>query len=63
MHEENIEGLKLCGKLSYIDIFFDNILFSGVIKVEDSVAEGVNYYGPVETRHKGFFLATLEKIN
>ena len=29
---------------------------------EEELSEGVDYCGPVKTSHKGFFLATLEKL-
>ena len=28
---------------------------------EEALADGVDYYGPVRTSHKGFLLAMLEK--
>ena len=31
-------------------------------KDEEVMAEGVNYCGPLKTRHKGYCIATLEKL-
>ena len=53
---------KGCGQLTSNDTYFSNIWFSVVKTVEESMAGGVNYFGPVKTSHKVFFLATLKKL-
>ena len=52
---------KGCGQLSSNNTFFSASWFSRVKKTEEKNVEGIDYYGPVKTIHKGFFLATLEK--
>ena len=41
------------------DTHFSDSWFSGV---KTAMAEGVYYYGPAKTSHKGFCLATLEEL-
>ena len=41
---------------------FSDIWFSSVKTAEEMAAAGVDYCGPVKTIHKGFSLATLEKL-
>ena len=53
---------KGCGKLTSNDTHFADSWFSGVKKVEEAMAEGVDYCGLEKTIHKGFCLATLEKL-
>ena len=53
---------KGCGQLTSNDTYFDDIWFSSVKTAEEMAAAGVNYCGPVKTRHNGFCLATLEKL-
>ena len=52
------KATKGCGKLSPDETFFTGMCFSGVTTAEESNSEIVDYYGPVKTSHKGFFLAT-----
>ena len=53
---------KGCGQLTSNETHFYDILFSGVKMVEEAVAEGVYFCGPVKMSHKGFCLATLEIV-
>ena len=53
---------KGCGRLMSNDTYFSDIWFSGVKTAEEEMDEGVDYYGPTKTSHKGFCLATLEKF-
>ena len=49
-------------KLFSNGIYFSDIWFSVVKISEEAIAEGVDYCGQVKTSHKGFCLATLEKL-
>ena len=53
---------KLCGQLTSKYTFLCDSWFSGVRTAEEDMAEGVDYCGPVNTCHKGFLIATLEKL-
>ena len=53
---------KGCGQLISNNTYFADIWFSYVKTSEEAMDAGVNYYGPVKTSHKGFCLATLEKL-
>ena len=53
---------KGCGQLTSNDTYFANSWFSSVKTAEEMAAAGVYYCGPVKTCHKGFCLATLEKL-
>ena len=53
---------KGCGQLTSNDTYFADSWFSSVKTAEEMAAAGVNYCGPVKTSHKGFCLATLEKL-
>ena len=53
---------KGCGRLTPNDTYFSDIWFSSVKTTEEMAAAGVDYCGPVKTIHKGFCLATLEKL-
>ena len=53
---------KGCGQLTSNDIYFADSWFSSVKTAEEMAAAGVDYCGPVKTIHKGFCLATLEKL-
>ena len=53
---------KECGQLKSNDTYFDDGWFSSVKTAEEMAATGVNYCGPVNTSHKVFCLATLEKL-
>ena len=53
---------KGCGQLISNDTYFADGWFSSVKTAEEMAAAGVNYCGPVKTSHKGFCLATLEKL-
>ena len=50
------------GQLTSNDTYSSGSWFSYVKTAEDMEAAGVDYYGLVKTSHKGFFLATLEKL-
>ena len=51
-----------CSQLTPNDTYFLDSCFSSVKTAEEMAAAGVNYCGPVKTRHKVFCLATLEKL-
>ena len=51
-----------CGQLTSNDTYFANSWFSSVKTAEEMAAAVVNYCGLVKTIHKGFCLATLEKL-
>ena len=53
---------KGCGQLTSNDTYFADSWFISVKTAEEMAAAGVNYCRPAETRHKGFCLATLEKL-
>ena len=53
---------KGCGKLTSNDTYFDDIQFGGVKNADYAMAEGAYYCGKMKMIHKGFFLATLEKL-
>ena len=53
---------KGCGQLASNDTYFADIWFIFVKTAEDMAAAGVDYFGPVKTSHKGFYLTTLEKL-
>ena len=53
---------KVCFQLTSNDTYFDDRWFSSVKDSQEAMAAGVYYYGPVKTIHKGFCLATLEKL-
>ena len=53
---------KECGQLTSNYTYFTDIWFSSVKTDEEVMAAGVDYCGPVKTIHKGFCLATLEKL-
>ena len=53
---------KGCGQLKSSDTYFSDIWFSFVKSAEEMAAAGVDYCVPVNTSHKGFCLATLEKL-
>ena len=42
--------------------YFGDIWFSSIKIAEEMSSAGVNYCGPVKASHKGFCLATLEKL-
>ena len=50
---------KGCGQLTSNNTYFSDIWFSSVNTAEEMAAAGVDYFGPVKTIHKGFYLATL----
>ena len=45
-----------------IETYFTDIWFSGLKTSEEAMSKGVYCCGPVKTSHKGFCLATLEKL-
>ena len=53
---------KVCGRRTSNDAYFSNSWSSGVKTAEYAMATGVKYCGPAKTSHKGFCLATLEKL-
>ena len=53
---------KGCVQLTSDDTLFVDRCFSGVKKNEEKMDERVDYCGLVNTRHKGFCLATLGKL-
>ena len=53
---------KGCVQLTSNYIYFSYSCFSVVKTAADLMAEGVNYCGLVNMSHKGFCLATLEKL-
>ena len=53
---------KRCGQLTSNDTYFSDSWFSSVKTAQGAMAAGVNYCGLVKTSHKGFCLATLEKL-
>ena len=57
-----IMATKGCGQLTSNYTYFSDRWFSGAKSAEEVMAEGVNYFGTTKTRHKGFCLATLEKL-
>ena len=50
------------GQLTSNYTYFADIWFSSVKTAEGMIAAGVDYCGPEKTSHKGFCLATLEKL-
>ena len=53
---------KVCDQLTSNDTYFTNRWFSSVKTAEEVMAAGVEYCGTAKTIHKGFCLATLEKL-
>ena len=53
---------KGCVQLTPNDTYFSDSWFIYVKTTEEAIAAGVGYCGPVKTSHKGFCLATLEKL-
>ena len=53
---------KGCGQLTSNDTYFSDSCFSSVQTAEEMADAGVDYCGPLNTSHKGFFLATLENF-
>ena len=53
---------KGCGQLTSNDTYFDDIWFSYLKTAEEVMSTGVDYCRPARTSHKGFCLATLEKL-
>ena len=53
---------KGCGQLTSNNTYFADSWFISVKTAKEMVATGVDYCGEVKTSHKGFFLATLEKL-
>ena len=51
-----------CGQLTSNYTYFSGSWFSSVKTADEMAATGVNYCGPVKTDHKGFCLATLERL-
>ena len=55
-------GRKGCGQLFSNEIYFSDIRLSRVKTSKEYIYEGVDYCRPVKTIHKGFFIATFEKL-
>ena len=53
---------KGCVQLTSNDTYFPDIWFSSIKNAEEMADAGVDYCGLVKTIHKGFCLATLEKL-
>ena len=53
---------KGCGQMTSNDTYFADSWFSSVKTADEMAAAGVDYCGLVKTSHKGFCLATLEKL-
>ena len=53
---------KVSVQLISNDTYFADMCFSSVKTADEAMAAGFNYCGPVKTSHKGFFLATFEKL-
>ena len=53
---------KGCVQLKSNYTYFADSWFGGVKTAEEAMSEGVDYCRPVKTIHKGFCLATLEKL-
>ena len=53
---------KGCVQLTSNDTHFSDSWFSGVETDQDAMAAGVDSCGTAKTIHKGFCLATLEKL-
>ena len=53
---------KGCGQLTSNDTYFADSWFSSVKTADEMAAAGVDYCGLVKKSHKGFCLATLEKL-
>ena len=51
-----------CGQLTSNETYFVDSCFSGVKTVDEVMAEGVEFCGPVKTIHKGFCLDTFENL-
>ena len=56
-----MKDTKGCGKLSSNHNLLDYGWLIGVKTAEEETANILDYFGPVKTSHKGFFLAKLEK--
>ena len=46
---------KEYGQLTSNYTYFSDIWFSSIKTAEESMAAGVDYFGPLKTSHKGFF--------
>ena len=57
-----IMDTKWCRQLRSNGTYFYDSWFSGLKTAEEAMAKGVEYCGTVNTIHKGFCLATLEKL-
>ena len=53
---------KGCDQMSSNDTLFANIWLSRFKAAEEENAEGVDYFRPVKTSYKRFFLSMLEKL-
>ena len=50
---------KGCGQMTSNDTYYNDIWFSSVKTDDELMATGAYYCRPVNTSHKGFFLAIL----
>ena len=57
-----MEAIKWYVQMSSNDTLFADRLFSGVETAYEENSDWVDYFRPDETSHKGFCLATLEKL-
>ena len=62
MYEDTDGGKKGCNQLSSNGTYFFGRWLKGVKTSEEEIYKGVDYCGPVNTIHKVFCLATLERL-
>ena len=53
---------KCCDQLTSNYTYFVDSWSNGQKTAQGVMSQGVDYCGPVKTSHKGFYLATLEKL-
>ena len=53
---------KRCFRLTSNNTYFADSWFSGVKTAEEAMAAGVDHCGTEKMNHKGFCIATLEKL-
>ena len=51
-----------CGQLTSNETYFSDSWLSSVKTFDEAMAAGVDHCGPAKKIHKGFCLATLEKL-
>ena len=57
-----IVATKGCEQLISNETYFSDSYFSGVKTAEEAMTKGVDYCGLTKTIHKGYCIATLEKL-